>query len=73
MSKRILSELHNGDEVRDLLNSLTGLILEVATKGTSRADDHHFNDALHPDVHNELSDAVTKAVELVVDNWDIEL
>ena len=50
---------------------MTGEILGAAEE--LRGDDVHFNDALHPAVYNEISDAVTKAVELVVENWDIEL
>ncbi len=71
LTASILNKLHKSTEFRALLNSLTGEILGEVEE--LRGDDVHFHDALHPDVYNELSDAVTRAVELVVENWDIEL
>lgn len=71
LAKAILSKLHDRNEFRDLLDGVTGEILGAAEE--LRGDDVLFNFALHPDVYNEISDAVTKAVELVVENWDIEL
>jgi hypothetical protein len=70
LKKAIIESLfsHPTREVQDIINNLTGLVIESVEK--LRGDDVEFSDAVHPDVHNILVEGVEKAVDMLVLNWD---
>lgn len=68
LTKALLERINRSEEIYQLLNDLTGHILGEAEE--LRGDDVHFSDAMHPDVHNTIQEAVEAAVALIVENWN---
>ena len=69
LTKALLERVRNSEEIRQMVNDLTGHILGEAE--ILRGDDVFFNDALHPDVHNTIQESIEAAVTLIVENWDL--
>lgn len=65
LKKRIIEKLAE----KGFFNDLTGEILEAVEEGLE-IDSVGFSDALHPEVHNDLLDAVEKIVEWNLHAWN---
>ncbi len=67
--ERLFSDTNR--EIQDQINNLTGTVLE-AVEAELGIDSVHFNDALHPDVHNTIVDAVEECIEFSLQAFNDE-
>ena len=69
--KAITITVQENREVDELLNKLTGIIMDQALKLRSNQDDSTWHDAMHCAVYNDITSGVESAVHGIVENWDI--
>lgn len=65
LKKQIIEKLAS----EGLFNNITGEILEAVEESIG-IDNVHFNDALHPETHNDILEAVEKIVEWNLEAWN---
>jgi hypothetical protein len=71
LKKLVLERLMANWEIQDQINALTGTILD-AVETELGIDSVHFNDALHPDVHNTIMDGVEECIEFSLQAFNDE-
>lgn len=65
LKKKIIEKLAKDGFFNDLTGQLLGVITDEM-----KIVNCHFEDALHPEVHNDLLESTEKVVEWVLEAWN---
>lgn len=71
LKKLVLERLFANRDTSDMINGMTGEILD-AVESELGIDSVHFSDALHPDVHNTIVEAMEECIEFSLQAFNDE-